>query len=121
MSKQHNFDEFFESAMRQDPGYGLPKSFLQGVNDRIARKLAFRIQLKMLGRTAIVLALLTVAVFVGNYVVNAFFPKYAEFTISGYVVRAARTVGVPAPNHEFVVEAIHALEGKSAFPAKEQR
>ena len=86
MSKQHNFDEFFESAMRQDPGYGLPKSFLQGVNDRIARKLAFRIQLKMLGRTAIVLALLTVAVFVGNFVVNAFFPKYAEFTISGYVV-----------------------------------
>ena len=86
MSKQNNFDEFFESAMRQDPGYGLPKSFLQGVNDRIARKLAFRIQLKMLGRTAIVLALLTLAVFVGNYVVNAFFPKYAEFTISGYVV-----------------------------------
>lgn len=41
-------------------------------------------------------------------------------TISGYVVRAARTVGVPAPNHEFVVEAIHALEGKSAFPAKER-
>jgi hypothetical protein len=85
MSKQHDFDEFFESAMRQEPGYELPRSFLQGVNDRIARKLAFQIQLKMLGRTAIVLALLTVAVFVGNYVVNAFFPKYAAFTISGYI------------------------------------
>ncbi|WP_320054817.1 hypothetical protein [uncultured Acetobacteroides sp.] len=85
MSKQQNFDELFESAMRQDPGYRLPKSFLQGVNDRIARKLAFQIQLKVLGRTAIVLTLLTVAVFVGNYVINTFFPKYAEFTISGYV------------------------------------
>lgn len=85
MSKQHNFDELFESAMRQDPGYGLPKSFIQGVNDRIARKLAFRIQVKMLGRTAIVLALITAFVFVGNFVVARFFPKYAEFTISGYV------------------------------------
>lgn len=86
MSKQHNFDDFFESAMRQEPGYELPKSFIQGVNSRIARKLAFKIQVKMLGRTAIVLALLTAVAFAGNYVVNAYFPKYAEFTISGYVV-----------------------------------
>lgn len=33
-------------------------------------------------------------------------------TISGYVVRAARRNGVPAPNHEFIVELIHAFEDK---------
>jgi len=34
-------------------------------------------------------------------------------TISGYVVDCAREHGVPAPNHEFVVAAIRALEGKA--------
>ena len=34
-------------------------------------------------------------------------------TISGSIVRTAKRLGVPAPNHEFVVELIHALEGKS--------
>jgi 2-dehydropantoate 2-reductase len=34
-------------------------------------------------------------------------------TISGSVVRTAKRLGVPAPNHELVVEMIHALEGKS--------
>ena len=33
-------------------------------------------------------------------------------TISGSVVRAAKKCGVPAPTHEFVVEMIHALEGR---------
>ena len=33
-------------------------------------------------------------------------------TISGSVVRAARKAGVSAPTHEFVVNAIHALEGR---------
>lgn len=33
-------------------------------------------------------------------------------TISGSVVRAAAKVGVPAPCHEFVVNMVHALEGK---------
>lgn len=83
--KQHNFDELFDSTMHQDPGYALPKSFVQGVNARIARNLAFKIQVKMLGRSAIVLALLTVVVFVASFVVNTYYPKYAEFTISGYV------------------------------------
>lgn len=34
-------------------------------------------------------------------------------TISGYVVDCAHKHGIPAPNHEFVVAAIHALEGKA--------
>jgi 2-dehydropantoate 2-reductase len=34
-------------------------------------------------------------------------------TISGSVVRAGRKVGVPTPSHEFLVEMIHAMEGKS--------
>lgn len=34
-------------------------------------------------------------------------------TISGSVVRASRKCGVPAPSHEFVVEMVHALEGKN--------
>ena len=33
-------------------------------------------------------------------------------TISGSVVRASKKCGVPAPPHEFVVEMIHALEGR---------
>ena len=33
-------------------------------------------------------------------------------TISGSVVRAARKCGVPAPTHEFVVEMVHAMEGR---------
>lgn len=33
-------------------------------------------------------------------------------TISGSVVRAARKVGVTVPTHEFVVEMVHALEGR---------
>ncbi|MBO6107428.1 MAG: hypothetical protein J6P32_07570, partial [Stomatobaculum sp.] len=33
-------------------------------------------------------------------------------TISGSVVRASKKCGVPAPTHEFVVEMIHALEGR---------
>ncbi|MDF2614457.1 MAG: 2-dehydropantoate 2-reductase [Clostridia bacterium] len=33
-------------------------------------------------------------------------------TISGYVVRASRRNGVPAPSHEFIVELVHALEDK---------
>jgi 2-dehydropantoate 2-reductase len=33
-------------------------------------------------------------------------------TISGYVVRASKRNGVPAPTHEFVVALVHALEGK---------
>ena len=33
-------------------------------------------------------------------------------TISGSVVRASKKFGVPAPTHEFVVEMIHALEGR---------
>ena len=35
-------------------------------------------------------------------------------TISGSVVRAAAKVGVPVPSHEFVVNMVHALEGKNA-------
>ncbi len=34
-------------------------------------------------------------------------------TISGSVVRAAKKVGVAVPSHEFVVNMVHALEGKS--------
>ncbi|RVU97223.1 ketopantoate reductase family protein [Coriobacteriales bacterium OH1046] len=34
-------------------------------------------------------------------------------TISGYVADCARKHGIPAPNHEFAVAAIHALEGKA--------
>ena len=34
-------------------------------------------------------------------------------TISGSVVRAAKKVGVSVPSHEFVVNMIHALEGRS--------
>ena len=34
-------------------------------------------------------------------------------TISGSVVRAAAKVGVPVPSHEFVVNMVHALEGKN--------
>lgn len=33
-------------------------------------------------------------------------------TISGYVVRASKRNGVPAPTHEFIVELVHALEDK---------
>jgi 2-dehydropantoate 2-reductase len=33
-------------------------------------------------------------------------------TISGYVVRASKRNGVPAPSHEFIVELVHALEDK---------
>lgn len=33
-------------------------------------------------------------------------------TISGYVVRASKKNGVPAPSHEFIVELVHALEEK---------
>lgn len=33
-------------------------------------------------------------------------------TISGYVVRASKRNGVPAPSHEFIVELVHALEEK---------
>ncbi|MGN0372040.1 MAG: ketopantoate reductase family protein [Enterocloster sp.] len=33
-------------------------------------------------------------------------------TISGSVVRAAKKCGVPAPTHEFVVEMVHAMEGR---------
>ena len=33
-------------------------------------------------------------------------------TISGSVVRAAKKCGIPVPTHEFVVEMIHAMEGK---------
>jgi len=33
-------------------------------------------------------------------------------TISGSVVRAAAKVGVSVPTHEFVVNTIHALEGR---------
>lgn len=33
-------------------------------------------------------------------------------TISGSVVRIAKRYGVPVPSHEFVVELIHAIEGK---------
>ena len=36
-------------------------------------------------------------------------------TISGSVVRAAAKVGVPVPCHEFVVNMVHALEGKNAW------
>ncbi len=32
--------------------------------------------------------------------------------ISGSVVRAAGKCGIPVPTHEFVVEMVHALEGK---------
>lgn len=35
-------------------------------------------------------------------------------TISGSVVRAAAKVGLPVPSHEFVVNMVHALEGKNA-------
>lgn len=35
-------------------------------------------------------------------------------TISGSVVRAAKKVGVAVPSHEFVVNTIHALEGRPA-------
>ena len=34
-------------------------------------------------------------------------------TISGSVVRAAKKAGVPVPCHEFLVNAIHALEGRN--------
>ncbi len=34
-------------------------------------------------------------------------------TISGSVVRASKKCGVPAPTHEFVVEMIHAMEGRN--------
>jgi 2-dehydropantoate 2-reductase len=34
-------------------------------------------------------------------------------TISGYVVRASKRNGVPAPSHEFIVELVHALEEKN--------
>ena len=34
-------------------------------------------------------------------------------TITGYVVKAAKRCGVPAPSHELVLHAIHALEGKA--------
>jgi len=33
-------------------------------------------------------------------------------TISGYVVKASKKCGVPAPTHEFVVEMVHAMEEK---------
>ncbi|MFA9378442.1 MAG: ketopantoate reductase family protein [Lachnotalea sp.] len=33
-------------------------------------------------------------------------------TISGYVVRASKRNGVPAPSHKFIVELVHALEEK---------
>jgi 2-dehydropantoate 2-reductase len=33
-------------------------------------------------------------------------------TISGSVVRAAKKAGVAVPTHEFVVNTIHALEGR---------
>lgn len=35
-------------------------------------------------------------------------------TISGSVVRASKKCGVPAPTHEFVVEMVHAMEGRPA-------
>ncbi len=34
-------------------------------------------------------------------------------TISGFVVRASKRNGVPAPTHEFIVELVHALEEKN--------
>lgn len=86
MSRQQQFDELFDSAMRQDPGYVLPSSFMQGVNDRIARKLAFRIQVKTMIQSAIILALITGGTFAANYIIGRFFPKYAEFSINGYAV-----------------------------------
>jgi len=33
-------------------------------------------------------------------------------TISGFVVKASKKCGVPAPTHEFVVEMVHAMEAK---------
>lgn len=44
-------------------------------------------------------------------------------TISGSIVRTAKRLGIAVPNHEFVVELIHALEekpnlGKSEYPKK---
>ena len=35
-------------------------------------------------------------------------------TISGFVVKASKKCGVPAPTHEFVVEMIHAMEEKES-------
>ena len=40
-------------------------------------------------------------------------PRKTEVdTISGAVVRAAKEVGVEVPCHEFVVNMVHAMEGK---------
>jgi len=33
-------------------------------------------------------------------------------TISGFVVKASKKCGVPAPTHEFIVEMVHAMEEK---------
>ncbi len=37
-------------------------------------------------------------------------------TITGFVVKASRRCGVPAPSHEFVQDAVHALEGRTLVP-----
>lgn len=84
MNTEERYDEIFESAMREDPGYKLPNSFVDGVSSRIARKLALKIQVRMLWRSALILVGLTLLVFVFNYFIASYYPKLEKFTINGY-------------------------------------
>lgn len=82
MKEKHNFDDLFESAMRQEPGYQLPDYFIKGVNERLARKLAFRVHLKMMGGYVIILASILGLMLAGNYIIAHYLPKYSDYTVS---------------------------------------
>lgn len=82
MNKQKDFDELFESAMRQEPQYVLPVDFMKGVSEQIARKMALRVQLKMMAGYVIILGSLLVLMFGGNYIIEHYLPKYVSYVFS---------------------------------------
>ena len=88
MKNNSSFHDQLESTLREDPGYALPAGFADGVTERIARKLAFRLHLRNIWRFALVLAAFTGLNFAADAVVARYFPQYAAFTLNGYLVAA---------------------------------
>ncbi len=86
MNDTGNFDKIFEEAMRQEPGFKLPDYFVKGVNEQIARKLAFKVQLKMMVQYAIILLVAVALVVLINIIVPVYFPEYLKYTVSSGLI-----------------------------------
>lgn len=86
MKDNSSFDEIFESTMREDPGFALPNDFAKGVNARIARQLAAKLQMKLMARYALFIAFFVGLVLLSNYTITNSYPEYESYVVSTYWV-----------------------------------